>query len=516
MITYVIYRLLQVGRRDPRMPKGPPTLPVLGNLHQIPPTGFYRKLIREWGKEYGGVFSLKFGSSNVIVLCDRKAVHDLVDKKGLMYADRPHSYVGQLITQGDHMVLSSNDPITREKRRAATHNLSPRIIDEKLAPIQESEITQLMFDFLETPEDFFKHFRRVTASIACTLVYGQRAPTYDSFWGHCVYDALQFFGQALEPGANPPVDEFPFLKIWPTRWSYWKKRAFASGAAMDAIWSKSRAFVEERRRRGEKRDCVADRLLDEYEEKGFPMTQHAFDNLLREMVEGGAETTSSSLLTLMLALAKNPHIQEKARKEIDAICGTDRSPTWSDFKDMPYINCIVKEGMCWRPVISSGLPHRNNKEDEYEGMLIPKDSTIFIPIWALQHSEHLGFKDPESFNPDRYINHPKLANDYAGSPDYNMPHHYAYGAGRRMCPGIHLAERNQWRMLSKILWAFQINEPTDPITGKTIPIDPEAYETGLLHAPLPFKASIKPRSSAHIDTIRREMAEARKVFVKWE
>lgn len=41
---YSIYRLLQVGKRDPRMPPGPPTVPVLGNLLQIPTTGLYKKL----------------------------------------------------------------------------------------------------------------------------------------------------------------------------------------------------------------------------------------------------------------------------------------------------------------------------------------------------------------------------------------------------------------------------------------------------------------------------------------
>jgi hypothetical protein len=84
----------------------------------------YKSRLREWGKEFNGVYSLKFGSSNVIVLCNRKAVHDMVDKKGLMYADRPASYVGHMITGGDHMVLSSNDPLTREKRKVTTHNLS--------------------------------------------------------------------------------------------------------------------------------------------------------------------------------------------------------------------------------------------------------------------------------------------------------------------------------------------------------------------------------------------------------
>jgi hypothetical protein len=85
-----------------------------------------------------------------------------------------------------------------------------------------------------------------------------------------------------------------------------------------------------------------------------------------------------------------------------------------------------------------------------------------------------------------------------------------------MCPGIHLAERNQWRMLAKLLWAFEISEPVDKKTGKTIPLDPNAYPESLLHAPLPFKATIRPRSQAHIDTIRREMEENRKLFGKWE
>jgi hypothetical protein len=181
-----------------------------------------------WSKEYGGVFSLKFGNDNVIVLCDKKAIHELIDKKGLNYVDRPPSYVGNLLTHGDHMVVSPYDPLTAAKRRVATHNLSVSSITHacpwlclysvmlvysnsissressttSLPPFKSqskcpprtgphvrsrllilSRITQLMFDFLDDPDHFYEHVRRVTSSIACTFVYGHRASTYDSFWG---------------------------------------------------------------------------------------------------------------------------------------------------------------------------------------------------------------------------------------------------------------------------------------------------------------------------------------------
>lgn len=69
-----------------------------------------------------------------------------------------------------------------------------------------------------------------------------------------------------------------------------------------------------------------------------------------ELVEGGADTTAAQLLTLILAFGMYPEVQVKARKELDACCGTEHSPSWSDFANLPYINYIVKEGMRWRPV----------------------------------------------------------------------------------------------------------------------------------------------------------------------
>ncbi|EWZ90798.1 hypothetical protein FOWG_08371 [Fusarium oxysporum f. sp. lycopersici MN25] len=124
-------------------------------------------------------------------------------------------------------------------------------------------------------------------------------------------------------------------------------------------------------------------------------------------------------------------------------------------------------------------------------MLIPKDATVIIPSYAIHRPEQMKYTNPDTFDPSRYINHPRLASDYAGSPDFNNRDHSGYGAGRRICPGMHLAERTQWRAIAKILWAFDIELAVDPATGQKIVPDPEAFKEGIAHGPKPFKVVFK-------------------------
>jgi hypothetical protein len=56
----------------------------------------------------------------------------------------------------------------------------------------------------------------------------------------------------------------------------------------------------------------------------------------------------------------------------------------------------------------------------------------------------------------------------------------------------------------------------DPLTGKEIPIDINAYKSGLAQSPLPFKVRIEPRSAAHAATIRREWNEAKEILSKYD
>ena len=258
------------------------------------------------------------------MLYDRKAINNLLDKKGAIYSERPPSYVPGLVTGGDSFAFMNSTPLWRSERKVAVHNLSPTVLDKKVGLIQDAESVVLLSDILETPERYYKHIKRTTASVADAVVFGHRGPTFDSFWAHAVYDAMDNYSISLEPGANPPADEFPFLQYIPDRFAYWKRRAKGSYKCMDDTWNEARKQVDIRRAKGIKRDCIIDSILDGEKHSDLDVTDHQLNHFLGVLVEGGSDTTASSTLTSMMHLALNPEFQVKAREELDAVCGTNR------------------------------------------------------------------------------------------------------------------------------------------------------------------------------------------------
>lgn len=59
--------------RPENFPPGPPTIPGLGNLHQMPPSKPYLKF-HEWSKQYGDLVSLKMAGGNLVIINNPKIV----------------------------------------------------------------------------------------------------------------------------------------------------------------------------------------------------------------------------------------------------------------------------------------------------------------------------------------------------------------------------------------------------------------------------------------------------------
>lgn len=150
-------------------------------------------------------------------------------------------------------------------------------------------------------------------------------------------------------------------------------------------------------------------------------------------------------------------------------------------------------------------------DDVINGMSIPRGATVILNVWGMHHDPSKVQND-EDFWPERFKDHKALAPTYA-SGDWDKRDHYGYGAGRRICPGIHLAERNLFIGVAKLLWAFEFRQPVDSSSD----ISPETGASqGFLHCPNDYGCSVYLRSPLKEETIRREYQEAQDFFEKYQ
>lgn len=87
--------------------------------------------------------------------------------------------------------------------------------------------------------------------------------------------------------------------------------------------------------------------------------------------------TISTLWHFFYEMIQHPEILAKAQKEIDAVVGTSRLPTFSDRPNLPYINAIVLETLRIASPVPLGLPRRITEDNVYKNMFIPKGTLVF-------------------------------------------------------------------------------------------------------------------------------------------
>lgn len=104
LILIIFQKYYKIGHRPKNYPPGPPTLPFLGNLHQIPQEKRHLQF-EKWAREYGPIYSLILGTKVMIVLNSDLAIKNLLDKRGAIYSSRPEAYIGQSILSGGLRVL---------------------------------------------------------------------------------------------------------------------------------------------------------------------------------------------------------------------------------------------------------------------------------------------------------------------------------------------------------------------------------------------------------------------------
>ncbi|KII94757.1 hypothetical protein PLICRDRAFT_693091 [Plicaturopsis crispa FD-325 SS-3] len=503
--VWFVLRLIRAGQRERGLPPGPPTVPILGNLLAFPTEHAHLKMT-QWAKTYGDIYSLKLGSSTVIVISSAAAVKSLIDKRGATTSDRPSSHMVEYVTDGLTVALCRYPDPWRPMRKTLHALLTPQSAARHLH-VQIAEAAQLAYDILKKPEEFYTHTRRYSVSVILSILWGKRCPRYETREATAFFESQEKWEYAMAVGAHPPVDVFPILKYVPERWASWKTLARETRKLQKAVYF---GLLEDCEAQDANTGCFMEEVLKRRQE--FGLTRAMVGYIGGVLMEGAADTTSAFIHTVILMLAAFPDVQHRAHEEMDRVV-SGRMPTPDDFENLPYIQAIIKETHRFRPVAPLAIPHATIADEEYGGYLIPKGSTVFVNTYGIFHDEDL-FENPNEFQPARF-----LQSEYGtkpGADDRDLRHNLPFGGGRRICPGIHVANNSLMVNTMNLIWAFDFKPEVDRKTGLSLPVDIDDFHVGLLTGPRPFKCTITPRSANHARLVEERFNDAIDVFLPFE
>ncbi|KAI1409932.1 putative cytochrome P450 [Hypoxylon sp. FL1857] len=503
-LIYAVVKLLQVGRRPAGLPPGPRTLPVVGNLHLMP-TFKPHKQFTEWGNTYGPIYSLMVGSNPLIVLQSHKIAKDLLDKRGSNYSSRPDLYImSTLLSRGLRQVAMQYNPTWR-----LIHRINHQILNAKAVrtytPYQLLESRQMLVDILGSTAEHKKHIQRFSNSITCQMIYGFRTTSWSDPNLHSV---LSTFSEVCDLAVTIParlMDCYPILRKLPKRLVPICRQAIAFERRFMPVllnrWLEGKKKVRE----GTAVPCFCASLVQAQMAEGF--SDELAAHIAGSLIEAGSSTTSDELFGFLMAMVTHPDVQRRAQEEVDSVVGTGRLPTLEDMESLPYIRGCVKETLRWMPTTALLVPHAPLKDDVYQDYIIPAGASVVLNVWAL-NMDPASWPNPQVFDPSRFEHEMRSEYEIATSSDpASVRHNYVFGAGRRLCQGIHIAERSLFLAMACLLWAFDFSTP-DPSK-----IDIEDLRGGLAVVPAPFECHIKPRDKERAEVMRREWRQLQDEFL---
>ncbi|XP_061888521.1 cytochrome P450 2U1 isoform X1 [Entelurus aequoreus] len=503
LVVLSVYYLLQCLRRRRHLaniPPGPKPLPIVGNFGVLLIPAFIRRRFRksssranatplvgltEHAAVYGDVFSLFVGSQLVVVLNGCDVIRDALLNQPEVFSDRPDMPAVTIMTKRKGIVFAPYGPVWRKHRKfchaslrsfgLGKLSLEPCIL-QGLATVK-SELLRLHEE--KAAVDLTPLISNAVSNVICSLALGRRFHPDDRQFS----TLLGLMMRGLELCVNIPailINVFPLLYHLP--FGVFKELRQVEGditAFLKRIIAEHRETLDP----GNPRDLVDMYLVEMLAQKEAGVEDSSFSEdylfyIIGDLFVAGTDTTTNSVLWVLLYMVVHPDVQKKVQAELDEVVGRHRVPSLTDRGHLPFTEATIMEVQRLTSVVPLGIPHMASKTTNFRGFTIPQGTVVLINLWSV-HRDSAVWDDPDCFKPERFLDdHGKLVRK-----DCFMP----FGIGRRVCMGEQLAKMELFLAVSSLLQAFtfRLPEGTPP---------PSMHgRFGLTLAPCPFSVCVSPR-----------------------
>ncbi|KAI3318890.1 putative O-methylsterigmatocystin oxidoreductase [Xylariaceae sp. AK1471] len=490
------------------LPPGPPGEPLVGHLRVIPaqrPEFQYAK----WAKEYNtDILHFNVLGRSIVVLNSIEAAHDLLDKRGANYADRPRFVLFEVMGWGVTLTFLRWSPQFKLHRKLLQSSFTQSACTV-YRPVQIEEARRAARAIITDPNSWEILLRQFSTAVVLRIGFGIEVQEKNDPYIKMTIDVEEATGQGGVPAGNI-VDFFPLLRYLPSGVSRISKlfRPLTHARCTkqyiqrlhDAPWESVEPSIraKEQPKPSFVHTHFGQYLANEAAGKPNDATIEDLKGAAGAIAIAGGNTTWSTIIVCILSLLKNPEVQANARAEMEEVIGADengdllRLPTFDDLSQLKYLANVLRETTRWQPLSPLGVPHATLADDEYKGYYIPAGSVVYANVRAMSRDER-HYSLPEEFLPERYES---VAQGGRGEPLPDGP----FGFGRRACPGENLAMAGVYIMISTLLATMHIQCPTDEQGNEIKPH--VTFSDGLSGVPDSFDCRITPRSPRMEELLR--------------
>ena len=186
--------------------------------------------------------------------------------------------------------------------------------------------------------------------------------------------------------------------------------------------------------------------------------QEVIDHMIFLMM-AAHDTTTSTLTSMLYALAKHPEWQERLREES---LGLNEHLAFDEIDRLKLLDLCIKESLRMYPPLTS-MPRQATVDCEFQGHFIAKGSRVGVfPIHTHFMDEY--WTNPFRFDPERFASH-------RAEHKQHMFQYMPFGGGAHMCIGQHFANLEIKSIMHQLVRSFSWSLPVDyEIRNQMVPI----------------------------------------------
>ncbi|KAI3754290.1 hypothetical protein L1987_54071 [Smallanthus sonchifolius] len=463
VIMLVSWYKLTLSTTSPPLPPGPLSLPIVGYLPFLD-RDLPNKFI-SMARTYGPIFKFYLGSKLHVVINTPELAKVVVRDHDETFANRDLTIAASVITYGGQdLIFSKNNATWRSLRKIFVHEVLSNKNLKACSYFRRDEVRKTIknvFSNIGTNVDISEIAFLTEANVITRMVWDDTS--YKGEKGIRLGDELRMVASNIAKIMGQPnlSDFFPTLAWFDLQGversmkkELKKLDQIFSSIIEDRIESTSKASQNGVGHKGKKDflQILLD-LKDQNDVRSVNITQ--VKALLSDFMIAGTETTTTLIEWAMANIMKNHKVMKRVQEELVEIVGLNNMVEESHLPKLQYLDATIKETFRLHPIAPILLPRVPSKDCVVGGYTIPKGSIIFLNVLSI-HRNPRYWDRPLEFNPERF-----LANEGTNKWDYtgNDLNFIPFGSGRRLCPGIPLAQKMQMFILASLLHSFDWSLP---------------------------------------------------------